>query len=327
MADSIFCPVCDHKNNADAARCVHCATPLAANDLVERSTLRVPDKLTVVPQKSTRCADYAPNLPKGALILFVMDEPEPIIIQDTQSITIGRRAEGSATPSVDLAAFGAAVLGVSRHHIRIRNADGTWTVEDLESTNGTWLNRVRLSPHKSHELQDNDIVWLGHLKLSVCFGASQPVREAFLTLKDIAAATPSPQRLTPLYLAAYIIPYLEAVAEIERICNEVRGAISEEMHVNNIGAKDDLIFVRLDGVSESVELIQRHLIPWRKQLYEGRDEPELNLDAARQDELAELARRVVADMAPGVPDEELSAYLEMFLPPFSLLATTPLELR
>ena len=327
MSGSIICPICHHKNEPDATECANCATPLNDDKWQGRSTLQVSDRLTVAPQKIDRCADYAPNLPKGALIVFVMDEPQPIVIQDAQIITVGRRAEGSAAPFVDLAAFGAAVLGVSRQHIQIRHADGVWTVEDLESTNGTWLNRVRLAPHKTYELQENDNIWLGHLKLSLCFGAGQPVREAFLTLKDIVTATPSPQRLTPLYLATYIIPYLEAVAEIERICNEVRGGISEEMHVNNIGVKDDLIFVRLDGVSESVDLIQRHLIPWRKQLYEDGDEPDLNLDEARQDELGELARQIMADMAPDVPDEELSAYLDMFLPPFSVLATTPLELR
>ena len=327
MSDPTFCPICHHKNEPDATQCANCATPLNGDKLKDRSTLRVSDKLVVAPPKSDRCADYAPNLPKGALILFVMDEPQPIVIQDTQSITVGRRAEGASAPFVDLAAFGAAVLGVSRQHIQIRYADGAWMVEDLESTNGTWLNRVRLTPHKSYELQNNDNIWLGHLKLSLCFGAGQPVREAFLTLKDIAASTPSPQRLTPAYLATHIIPYLEAVAEIERICNEVRGGISEEMHVNNIGAKDDLIFVRLDGVSDSVELIQRHLLPWRKHLYEGRGESDLNLDAALQDELAELARQIVADMAPDLPDEEQRVYREMFLPPFSLLATTPLELR
>ena len=326
MADSIICPVCQHENKAGAARCQHCSAPLTADSLSGRSTLQVPDKLTVVPQKTTRCADYAPKSPKGALILFVMDEPEPIVVQDTQTITVGRRAEGSAAPFVDLAAFGAAVLGVSRHHVRMSHADGIWTVEDLESTNGTWLNRVRLSPHKGYELQENDTVWLGHLKLSVCFGAGRPVREAILTLKDVAAA-PASQRLTPAYLATHIIPFLEAVAEIEQICSEVRGEVAAAMHVNTVGAKEGLIVMRLDGASDGVDLIQRHLTPWREQLYEDRGEPGVHLDQVLQDQLLELARQIVAEMAPDRPDEEQSAYRQRILPLLSHLVTTPLELQ
>jgi hypothetical protein len=33
---------------------------------------------------------------------------------------------------------------VSRHHARLRHRDGAWVLQDLDSTNGTWVNDVRV---------------------------------------------------------------------------------------------------------------------------------------------------------------------------------------
>lgn len=51
---------------------------------------------------------------------------------------------------------------VSRVHARISKSGGTYLLEDLESTNGTWLNEQRIS---KAELEDDDVVRLGSTRL------------------------------------------------------------------------------------------------------------------------------------------------------------------
>ncbi len=54
---------------------------------------------------------------------------------------------------------------VSQFHARIYPRDGTWHVEDLGSTNGTYLNRQRLSG--SREVQAGDQIKIGKTTLEL----------------------------------------------------------------------------------------------------------------------------------------------------------------
>ena len=63
---------------------------------------------------------------------------------------------------------GALVIGdefASNHHARFTTAHGLWYVEDLGSTNGTWLNRRRI--HAAQRLKKGDKIWIGHTTVTV----------------------------------------------------------------------------------------------------------------------------------------------------------------
>ena len=51
--------------------------------------------------------------------------------------------------------------GVSRLHARIIRQEGRYFIEDLNSTNGTFLNDVELEYHQPQELNRNDRVRFG----------------------------------------------------------------------------------------------------------------------------------------------------------------------
>jgi pSer/pThr/pTyr-binding forkhead associated (FHA) protein len=58
---------------------------------------------------------------------------------------------------------GTLVIGddfASGHHARFRVAHGLWYVEDLGSTNGTWLNGRRI--HAAQRLKKGDKIKIGH---------------------------------------------------------------------------------------------------------------------------------------------------------------------
>jgi hypothetical protein len=55
----------------------------------------------------------------------------------------------------------------SRQHALLAFEDGQLTLEDLNSTNGTFVNRMRVHPGQKHPLHVNDIIQIGTVRLKV----------------------------------------------------------------------------------------------------------------------------------------------------------------
>jgi FHA domain/zinc-ribbon domain len=80
----------------------------------------------------------------------------------SQESNIGRwDADGGIFPDVDLDSDDPEAK-VSRRHARIFLRDGNYVIEDLGSTNGTFVNRGRrLAPGDRHPLKDGDEIIVG----------------------------------------------------------------------------------------------------------------------------------------------------------------------
>jgi pSer/pThr/pTyr-binding forkhead associated (FHA) protein len=80
-------------------------------------------------------------------------------------VTIGREDPVSQVfPDIDLTDYGGDEGGVSRMHARITQQGGQFYIEDLDSTNYTFVNQQRLQPRQPHPLQDEDEVRFGRVK-------------------------------------------------------------------------------------------------------------------------------------------------------------------
>jgi pSer/pThr/pTyr-binding forkhead associated (FHA) protein len=80
---------------------------------------------------------------------------------------VGRASEpGDPQPDIALDPFGAQEKGVSRRHILINRTEGSISVMDLSSTNGTWLNGECLTPGTEYPLRGSDKLRLGRLELT-----------------------------------------------------------------------------------------------------------------------------------------------------------------
>lgn len=89
-----------------------------------------------------------------------------IIVQATvpvgTELTLGRFS--TLEPGqLDLTPYEGVSLGTSREHARIRHDDDGWWIGDLDSSNGTWLNRQRLKAFHGYRLQIRNQVLLGNL--------------------------------------------------------------------------------------------------------------------------------------------------------------------
>ncbi|GAB4548207.1 MAG: hypothetical protein Kow0063_43170 [Anaerolineae bacterium] len=74
-------------------------------------------------------------------------------------------------PDVDLTDDLALEYGVSRKHACIFRRGNIVELEDLGSTNGTFLNGTRLAPYLPVPLKDGDQLQLGRLLIEVSFGS------------------------------------------------------------------------------------------------------------------------------------------------------------
>lgn len=79
--------------------------------------------------------------------------------------TIGWADGGQRAPDIDLTALGGGSLGVSRNHAILRFRNGQWDIEDLNSTNGTFVNDSQIVARTPTLLPDKTTIRVGSLKL------------------------------------------------------------------------------------------------------------------------------------------------------------------
>jgi pSer/pThr/pTyr-binding forkhead associated (FHA) protein len=81
-----------------------------------------------------------------------------------QTITIGREDPVSGIfPEIDLDPYGGQEAGVGRRHAQLLAKGGQVYIEDLESVNGTVVNRQKIAPRQPHPVQDGDELRLGRM--------------------------------------------------------------------------------------------------------------------------------------------------------------------
>jgi hypothetical protein len=162
-----ICASCQQENEPLALSCSNCGMPFQFD--VRTPNVAVELKRDPSTQEIERSLKKPP--PPNIIALHVVSDPSPILVpyQHSQRIILGRDIPEGDFLGVDLTHYRAQVLGVSRQHAIIRITDEGCVLEDLNSTNGTWLNETRLVPQQPHPLQSSDLMRLGHLMIFVSF--------------------------------------------------------------------------------------------------------------------------------------------------------------
>jgi hypothetical protein len=180
-AGEIICQVCQHHNIAGSAFCENCGAQLsapqqAAPPAAPRPAAPVPSPASPTPQAvpavmpTAAAAGAAAPVPVPNVILgrFVVQDTNVSIALPTgkQIIVIGREDPVSGVfPDVDLDPYGGHEAGVGRRHAQLSMQAGQLYIEDLDSVNGTVVNKQRLSPRRPYPLQSSDELRLGKLVL------------------------------------------------------------------------------------------------------------------------------------------------------------------
>jgi pSer/pThr/pTyr-binding forkhead associated (FHA) protein len=96
--------------------------------------------------------------------LRLIESGELIPFDGRDTLIVGR-AHHEQTPTIDLGPYDGKKLGISRQHVKLTRLGGQWYVEDLGSTNGTFLNGVQISPHQPTAIGQGDYLRLGTMEM------------------------------------------------------------------------------------------------------------------------------------------------------------------
>ena len=113
--------------------------------------------------------------PACQVLLQFLPSAECIPVPLDGPVILGRRASPDQTRPygvLDLSDLGAGKRGVSRQHCQLERQDSHLFIIDLDSTNGTYLNGVRLVAYTPYRLADGDRLILSTLHCMVVFASS-----------------------------------------------------------------------------------------------------------------------------------------------------------
>jgi hypothetical protein len=169
MGPVVVCQSCKAENPAGTLICIKCGNSLLDNraSLFRPPTgLLAPDAQIFEPRIRNR---HEGKLTRNDIAVYVADVEEPLIVPISRDLVMGRfgGVDTDAPAAIDLAPFNAIECGVSRRHALLRRLGPDVVIIDLESTNGTWLNSVRLKPHEPITIRSGDRLLLARMMLQI----------------------------------------------------------------------------------------------------------------------------------------------------------------
>jgi hypothetical protein len=153
-AAPLTCPACGAKVEAGDAFCSSCGASLKA--------VAAPPP---VPAPAAPVAPPPPPTPAGPRLVVAASGAE-IPLPASAEILIGREDPVSGIyPQVDLTPHGGEDGGVSRRHARIVVEGGNYYLEDLDSTNFTFVNKTKIPAKTRQQIHDGDEIRCGRVAL------------------------------------------------------------------------------------------------------------------------------------------------------------------
>ncbi len=168
---SVYCAGCGEANPEGARFCSHCGTPLVqrqadrGGDITSTISLGGGEFEADLGEEAAADAAAVAALPPGTALLSVRRGPNAgsRFLLDSELTLVGRH------PDSDIFLDD---VTVSRRHAEFYRHGGTFTVRDVGSHNGTYVNRERI---EEAELTSGDEVQVGKFRLVFLLGPrSQP---------------------------------------------------------------------------------------------------------------------------------------------------------
>ena len=166
------CASCGHENADDDRFCGSCGAPLSAEafELIEHTG----SITSIIPAGPvTGSGGMSPvgsgtqfELPTGSALLVVHRGPgegtEFVLEPSAGTVTVGRAPEAGIFLDD---------VTVSRHHAELRHGAEGWSIRDIGSLNGTYVNRVRV---EDQHLNGGDEVQIGKFRFVFLLGLDTP---------------------------------------------------------------------------------------------------------------------------------------------------------
>ena len=163
----LTCTGCHSQQYNGTVFCPICGTSFLPED-VRRDTTAALGSRPLSRPPSTRAVAPLPALGEREFRATVLNNGRRIKLPLQVPILIGRADSARAFyPDLDLSNDGGYESGVSRRHARISLNGNEAYVEDLESSNGTFINNQQVPPRTPQRLRPGDELRLGSLIVRV----------------------------------------------------------------------------------------------------------------------------------------------------------------
>ena len=325
---NLICPSCEKVNNPDAVFCAHCGYAFSDKS---NTTVIVPNKSYKVPDASQ--LSHLIDLHPDALILYIVGRKQPMIVKTNADIVLGRHGKDDTEdkPDVDFTDFDGHILGVSRKHAIIHLTDDGYSIEDLGSSNGTFVNEQRIQPNTRREVASGDLLRIGQCILYIYFNKatkpqSQPRRSASISqhellllersdTTDLANADGVPVN----YLYTRILPFLKALQEVQTMVDEFLGRDNSRMDIRtiNINKNRDGVEIKLISYPEMVQQVADTVTSW-KQTHNRND--------LIDEELYDLIIYILDKALPESETQQRDILMERMLPYIRVICSSSLDL-
>ena len=170
-APFLVCGGCQYHNRPGAVFCESCGSRLSETAAPLSTSASIPGPPETPPLEGNALPLYEPPIKPSqtavkARLYFPGSNSSLDLPHNQAEIIIGREdAISGVFPDIDLEPYAAQDAGVSRRHIKLHSQGSAWTVEDLNTVNGTFLNRQKLSANQPALLKHGDELRLGKLAL------------------------------------------------------------------------------------------------------------------------------------------------------------------
>ncbi len=324
--NDLICPNCQLPNAQAVTHCQRCGFPLQNNPLLDRSTLGMP----TFPDSSGSvsaddCTAHLTGLSHGAILFLVNinDRRERVVFENAQSIMIGRYNDEQDMTFLDMSHLGEVAFGISRRHAQITRQGDHCFIEDLDSTNGTWLNRQRLPPHELFPLSCGDVVYIGPvLKMVICY---HPIAGEEAVTQFILRPTKSDTNEAPSlqFFSAHIMTYLETIHTVQQLINDYQDHPHQTTTLISLHLQDGGYVIALAGAAEAVHLLQTGLNPW--QSINARS-LEKNEGETLRPALTQLAAQLLGNLT-AVSSDDRFPFIERLAGTLAVAVNTPVHLQ
>lgn len=166
----IVCPSCQTQNMDGTFFCTDCGSSFLPSRLRDTTaSLGVPAATaSAAPFAPPPAAIPAPDTSGPTLRVVILNSGRKLGFNTAQPILIGRQDSArSFHPDIDLSTDGGLDAGVSRRHARITMSENVCFIEDLNSSNGTYVNKSQVAPGKPKQIQHGDEVRMGNILIRI----------------------------------------------------------------------------------------------------------------------------------------------------------------
>ena len=155
----MYCTNCGHKNPEGSNFCSSCGTPLKEATAVDTTITFMPGELEADLEEEIHISPEELEGGRGVLIVKRGPNAGSKFFLDADVTMIGRHPDSNIFLDD---------ITVSRRHAEIRRADGAFSLHDVGSLNGTYVNRDRV---EESSLRSGDEIQIGKFKLVFLAGS------------------------------------------------------------------------------------------------------------------------------------------------------------